>query len=69
MASDGSTYTPVPEGAHAMIKSFAAFRKMKIGEAYGLVVAEGLKALGFDPAKKINALTTFRYSQTMEKNK
>lgn len=52
MANDGSTYTPVPETVHDMVKSFAAFRHIKIPEAYKLVVREGMKALGFELPKK-----------------
>lgn len=52
MANDGSTYTPVPETVHDMVKSFAAFRHIKIPEAYKLVINEGLKALAFELPKK-----------------
>lgn len=52
MANDGLTYTPVPETEHDMVKSYAAFRHIKIPDAYKLVINEGLRALDFDLPNK-----------------
>jgi hypothetical protein len=51
MAKDVTVNTYVYDRSHKQVKGFAGLRGMDVPEAYELLVIEGLKAMGFDPAK------------------
>lgn len=50
MAKDATVNTYVYDRSHKKVKGFAGLRGMEVPEAYEMLVMEGLKALGYDPA-------------------
>jgi len=51
MAKDVTVNTYVYDKSHRQVKGFAGLRGMDVPDAYEMLVIEGLKAMGFDPAK------------------